>query len=70
MAMVIKASKAAELETDRQRLNMNADKARTAKWFWKMSYCKKHGLAPAQNEVWDYVETKWQEAQPLTKEND
>ena len=26
------------------------------KRFWKMNFCKKHGLAPAQNEVWDYVE--------------
>lgn len=40
----------------------DADKARTEKWFWKMDYCKKHGLAPAQNAVWDYVETKWLEA--------
>lgn len=38
----------------------------TAKWFWKMHYCKQHGLAPAQNEVWDYVEKKWQEAQQST----
>lgn len=49
----------------------DADKARVAKWFWKMDYCKKHGLAPAQNWMWDIAETKWQEAQsPNIKEED
>ena len=33
------------------------------KWFWKMNYCKKHGITPAQNEVWDYVEKMWEDYQ-------
>jgi hypothetical protein len=45
------------------------DRERFEKWIWKMTYCKEHGLAPAQNYVWDHVESKWEEYQ-LEKKNE
>lgn len=41
-----------------------------AKWLWKMDYCKKQGLAPANQSCWELAEQKWVEAQstkPRTK---
>ena len=26
------------------------------KWFWKMDYCKKHGIPPAQKWAWGEAE--------------
>ena len=31
------------------------------KWHWKMQYCKKHGIPPAQSWAWDEAEKAWQE---------
>jgi hypothetical protein len=31
----------------------------TEKWFWKMGYCKKYGLPPAQKWAWDKAELAW-----------
>jgi hypothetical protein len=30
------------------------------KWAWKMNWCKKMGLAPAQKHAWDKAEDAWE----------
>ena len=29
------------------------------KWIWKMEYCKKHRLPPAENWAWNKAEEAW-----------
>ena len=29
------------------------------KWSWKMDYCKKQGIPPANSSAWDQAETAW-----------
>ena len=31
------------------------------KWFWKMEYCRKHRLPPAQSWAWWEAEQAWKE---------
>lgn len=28
-------------------------------WFWKMDYCKKNGLPPAQEWAWNIADKEW-----------
>ena len=37
------------------------------KWFWMMAWCKVHGLAPANNDVWADAERAW--TQQMEKAN-
>ena len=31
------------------------------KWYWKMDWCKKNGLAPAKKEIWELAEKAYNE---------
>jgi hypothetical protein len=33
----------------------------TTKWTWKMDYCEKNGLPPAQDWAWSLAESAWRE---------
>jgi hypothetical protein len=37
------------------------------KWLWKMAYCKKKGLPPAQSWAWDKAEEAWNMKELTTK---
>lgn len=34
-------------------------KTEEQKWFWKMDYCKKNNLPPAQKWAWDKAENEF-----------
>ena len=44
-------------KTDQKEIEGTASK----KWFWKMEYCRKHRLPPAQAWAWDEAEKAFSE---------